>query len=132
MPKYRATLAYNCRAYRVKEFEAPDDDSARTTAKSIQDWPAQADLVWPELDIYSNDFDEIEASDRIIMLDKGDSFPLEVVEDEITIEKEKPYSWDAIQLIRDIVAQSESDEPVSGADFMQTMFDRARAIVGKG
>ena len=35
----------------------------------------------------------------------------------------------ALRLITDIVACSESDDAINAADFMQVMFDRARAIL---
>ena len=95
--RYRATLAYNARAYRAAFFDAESDEEARQKALTIQDWPA--------LDCDANEFAEADCTDPIIAIDiyNGYSYS-KTIEDEMRIPSGHPYSRDMRQFVNMVAA----------------------------
>lgn len=132
MPTYRATLAYNARAYRVAEFEAADDGAARAHALAIEE------ICWPELNYDSNDFDDASCRDAVVMLDElmldetDEGRCIRTIEDDMPLRDEMPYGSQSQVLVRKMASLTiDIDMPAAGrAAVLVALIREARKLCG--
>lgn len=124
MPKYRATLAENIRAYREMEFEAPSDIAAKTHAINGIDWG----------DIEPSNYDSADHEERSIMLDDITNITSEdprVVDDEIAIPGDEPSYDDLAEFVKRVAALAEEGSYSSPVDTLDSLINDARLALGE-
>lgn len=125
MPKYRGTRAYNIREYEWLDFEAPDDAAARQMLLSGQ----LEDENWEDSD---NSRDIATTRDEVFMLDRLDEHNIpKVVEDEIPIPSERPYSVEAREFVDKVAALAQEGAYVNATDTLDALIHEALALIGK-